>query len=729
MWKNSTAEDKVDIHKARILIVDDEPRLLQSLKALMEANQYQVDTALGGKNACLRLIKQSYDLVLLDLRMADLSGHEVMRFMMENDIRTAAVVISGEFSFSAVTEALRLGAYDYLKKPYAPEELIATVDKVLRKKLLEKQNDSMQIRLQKSEELHRYIVNSSPDIVFILDRQGRFSFLNSKVETLLGYPKEQLLGQPCWQLVDPQDMERARYIFGERPTNKQSPRSMELRLKAYGESGARRHFEITVFPIESSEQGIRVISADNPSTLSNRRFIGTYGTARDISERKEAEEFINFQAYHDLLTRLPNRSLFKDRLSLALALAKRNNHSLAVMFLDLDRVKVVNDTLGHAMGDRLLQTVAHRLESCLRQGDTLSRFGGDEFTLLLPGPSSKEDARIVAKKVLQTLKAPIMLGEHEVFVGASIGIAMYPEAGETLEQLIQNADIAMYHVKERGKDSYQFYSDSMNLCSSNRLQMERDLRRALEKEEFELHYQPQVCARSGRIVGVEALIRWRHPERGLVSPAEFIPLAEETRLIDHLSDWVLRTACREVRQWIKAGHPFIRLAVNFSPSLVEHPRFVSQILNTLRECDFPPENLEIELTENVIMADLEVINQKLNKLSEQGVSIAIDDFGTGYSSLAYLQKLPIHTLKIDRSFVNDIKHQEDDACIVNAIISMAKGLRMNIIAEGVETAAQMEYLQALGCHEVQGYYFSPAIPAGEAYRLLNDYLENEALAQ
>ncbi len=223
-------------------------------------------------------------------------------------------------------------------------------------------------------------------------------------------------------------------------------------------------------------------------------------------------------------------------MSLALALAKRNNHSLAVMFLDLDRFKVVNDTLGHAMGDRLLQTVAHRLESCLRPGDTLSRFGGDEFTLLLPGPSSKEDARIVAKKVLQTLKAPIMLGEHEVFVGASIGIAMYPEAGETLEQLIQNADIAMYHVKERGKDSYQFYSDSMNLCSSNRLQMERDLRRALEKEEFELHFQPQVCARSGRIVGVEALIRWRHPERGLVSPAEFIPLAEVTRLIDHLSD-------------------------------------------------------------------------------------------------------------------------------------------------------------------------------------------------
>jgi diguanylate cyclase (GGDEF)-like protein len=380
---------------------------------------------------------------------------------------------------------------------------------------------------------------------------------------------------------------------------------------------------------------------------------------------------------------------------------------------------VVNDTLGHAMGDRLLQSVSMRLENCLRAGDTLSRFGGDEFTLLLPDISLKGNARNIARKVINVLKEPFILGEHEVFVGVSVGIAMYQEAGTSVEQLIQNADIAMYHVKGHGKDGYQFFSDSMNVISSNRLKLERDMRNALENKEFHVYYQPQINAKTNDIIGVEALIRWHHPERGIIYPSEFLPLAEETKLIVELSEWVLKTACNEVKQWIDAGHSHIRLAVNFSPTQVEQPRFVNMLFKQLKECNFPPENLEIELTEHVIMNDLDHMIKKLSKLADSGITIAIDDFGTGYSSLNYLHKLPIHTLKVDQSFVQDIQNSSNDACIVTAIISMAHGLKLNIIAEGVETASQLEYLKELGCHEIQGFFFGKARPADETLQLIN----------
>ncbi|MCW9010126.1 EAL domain-containing protein, partial [Marinobacter sp.] len=443
-----------------------------------------------------------------------------------------------------------------------------------------------------------------------------------------------------------------------------------------------------------------------------------YGIARDVTERKEAEAFINFQAYHDLLTRLPNRALFKDRLELAITHARRSQQKLAVMFLDLDRFKVVNDTLGHAMGDRLLQAVTHRLEKCLRRGDTLSRFGGDEFTLLLPSIHGNDDARNIARKLINALKAPFQLGDHEVFVGVSIGISVFPEAGETMDLLIQNADIAMYHVKARGKDGYRFYSDSMSINTANRLSLERDLRLALERNELRVFYQPQVCSRSNRVVGLEALVRWQHPERGLLYPGDFLPLAEETRLVGKLSEQVIDQACRDVGRWISSGHSDLRLAVNLSPSQVEHPRFVETLMNRVAAHNFPADNLEIEITENVIMNDLEQISRKLKELAATGVRIAIDDFGTGYSSLNYLHRLPIHTLKVDQSFVKAIRSGEDGACIVNAIIAMAHGLKLEIVAEGVETDDQLAYLKSLGCHQVQGFFYGPARPAADITRLL-----------
>ena len=715
--QKSAQIDDLSKDKAKILVVDDEHRMLSSLENLLNNEGYSVGTALGGLSACEQLLEQEFDLVLLDLNMGDMNGHQVMDFIAQNEIEVATIVVSGESSFSAVSKALRRGAYDYLRKPYDPEELLNTVNNALQKIMLEKAHAAMQVRLKKSEELHRYIVNSSPDVVFMLDRQGRFTFLNKKIESLLGYTKNDLIGKHYHSIVDPSDVERANYIFKEQANRHTGAWSSELRLRMKKEDHASRYFEITFFPIENN----------HPGRAAKDRRLGTYGTARDITERKEAEEFINFQAYHDLLTRLPNRALFKDRLNLALAQSKRIDKKVAVMFLDLDRFKIVNDTLGHAMGDRLLQSVALRLESCIRKCDTLSRFGGDEFTLLLPAISSAEDARTIAKKVINILKEPFKLGEHEVFVGVSIGIAMSPEGGESVEQMIQNADVAMYHVKGRGKDGYKFFSDSLSVADSNRLNLERDIRLALDRNEFKVFYQPKISADSERVVGVEALVRWQHPERGLVYPSDFIPLAEETRLMSDISDWVLKTACHEVGQWIRDGHSDICLSVNFSPLQVEHPKFVQRLLATLRSVNFPAQNLEIELTEDVIMKDLEQMTIKLNQLSEHGVSIAIDDFGTGYSSLNYLAKLPIHTLKVDQTFVREIDEQKDEACIVNAIVSMAHGLKLNIVAEGVESRAQLEYLKSLGCHEMQGFYFGRAEPAELTLNLIHS-LDNHSIA-
>ncbi|GGE68518.1 hypothetical protein GCM10011533_21120 [Streptosporangium jomthongense] len=699
---------------ARILVVDDEPRLAGALASLLRSYGYDVTEAHSGRHACKLADTVHFDLALLDLRMPDVDGFAVMAHLESQQPECGVVVISGESSFTAVSRALRRGALDYIRKPFDPEELIATVKGVVDKQSLIKAHENIQARLETSEALHRYIVNSSPDIVFMLDADGHFCFINSKIESLLGYTPDELCGKHFRHILDDRDVAKGIYALNAPDISADNPRTMEIRLKTRGSRRATRHFEITAFPIAPQSW------THNSSTRGGGSGHSAcyYGIARDVTERKEAEAFINFQAYHDLLTRLPNRALFKDRLELAITHGRRQKQKLAVMFLDLDRFKVINDTLGHAMGDQLLQAVTQRLETCLRKGDTLSRFGGDEFTLLLPSIHGKEDASQIARKLIKTLKAPFLLGEHEVFVGVSIGIAIYPEAGNSMDQLIQNADIAMYHVKARGKDNYCFFSESMSVDSTYRLNLERDLRLALEREELRVFYQPQVCASTNRIVGLEALVRWQHPERGLLYPRDFLGLAEETGLIGLVSEQVLDQACMEVSQWIRSGHPDLRLAVNLSPVEVDHPRFVETLMDRVKANRFPAGNLEIEITENVIMNDLEQISQKLRELANIGIRIAIDDFGTGYSSLNYLHRLPIHTLKVDQSFVKAIRSSADDACIVNAIVAMAHGLKLEIIAEGVETDKQLEYLRTLGCHQVQGFFYGPAQPATDIAKLL-----------
>jgi len=705
---------RVRIDEPRLLLVDDKPELLKSLSEVVRLHGHQVTEALGGKAALEMLDSREFDVVLLDLIMPDVSGHDVLEFATARKLSAQFIVVSGDSSFDGVKNALTCGASEFVKKPYEAAELIAALERALSRRRLEKSNQLMEERLKESEQLHRFIVNNSPDLVYMLDRNGCFEFLNNRVESLLGYRTDELKGKHYSELIFEEDLEAARNLFNERRTGTRATRNVELRVRSRRARSVDRAFQTQTVWMELTAQG----RYDPPDERTRENFVGTYGTARDISERKEAEQVINFQAYHDLLTHLPNRALLKDRLSLAITQAQRNKRRLAVMFLDLDRFKIVNDTLGHTMGDRLLKAVANRLQGCLRGGDTLSRFGGDEFTLLLPEVRTRDDVVVIASKILDKLAAPFVIDGHELFVGASIGIAMYPEAGDSVEALIQSADIAMYHVKGRGKNGYQFFSDDMNHKFSTRLSLERELRAALSTGQLRVYYQPQVDLTDGSIVGVEALVRWQHPRHGLIEPAEFLPVAEETGLITQVDEWVQVHAFAEVAEWRRAGFGDVRLSVNMSSQQLEQDAFLERFLENLDASGLAADRVKIEITENAIMRDMEVIVPKLRALRKSGVRIAIDDFGTGYSSLSYLQRFPVNTLKIDRSFVGDIRADLGDASIINAIVAMARGLKLDLIAEGVETRTQLKYLRSQGCREVQGFIFSRPIPAGEIKSLL-----------
>ncbi|MCP5179334.1 MAG: EAL domain-containing protein [Pseudomonadales bacterium] len=702
----------------RILLVDDKKDLLESLYQLVTLHGYQATRALGGQAALDALAADAYDVVLLDLIMPGVSGHDVLDFIAREQIDTKVIVVSGDASFSGVKHALHCGAFDFVKKPYEAAELIATMETALRQVRLENENQDMGAQLRASEELHRFIVNSSPDLVYMLDRNGCFTFLNDRLGPMLGFDKTELLSRHYTELVDAEYLDVAANVFSERRTGTRAARNVELKLRSSLKRMGTRFTDVQSVWVELTAQGVYT----DPRERNRQTFVGTFGTIRDISERKEAQEVINFQAYHDLLTHLPNRALLKDRLELAITQGQRNKIRLAVMFLDLDRFKVVNDTLGHTMGDRLLKAVANRLQSCLRRGDTLSRFGGDEFTLLLPEVRTRDDVVVIAGKILDRLGSPFVIDGHELFVGASIGIAMYPEAGDSAEALIQNADIAMYHIKSRGKNGYQFFTDEMNHRFSTRLTLEREVRNGMARGEFEVYYQPQVCLASGRITGVEALVRWRHPERGMLGPAEFLPLAEETGLIIQLDEYVQRQAFADVAEWERSGVANVRLSVNVSAQQLEKEGFVEQIVGAMRTAGLKPHRVKLEITENTLMQDMEVIIPKLKQLRALGACVAIDDFGTGYSSLSYLRQFPINTLKIDRSFVCDIREEEVDggASIINAIVAMARGLKLDLIAEGVENNTQLTYLKSQGCSEVQGYIFSEPLPARDVCQMLRD---------
>ena len=460
---------------------------------------------------------------------------------------------------------------------------------------------------------------------------------------------------------------------------------------------------------------------------------GEDGTARrmnavlqDITERKEQEERTRFLADHDELTELPNRSLFRQALNKALQRAERSGRMLSILFFDLDRFKNINDSLGHDAGDEVLRAVAERLSACVRKIDMVARFGGDEFAVLTEGLTAEDQASTVARKILEALSKPMILAGRQYRPAASIGISTYPTDGRDAQSLLKNADIAMYRAKEEGRGRFQFYSEQLNTHSVQRLEFESNLSNALNNHEFVLYYQPKIDLASGRITGLEALIRWISPQLGFVSPGDFISIAEETGLIVPIGRWVAQTACVQNRAWQKGGLPQLRIAINISARQMADKGLVEFMSDTVRKTGLTAESLELEITESAVMSNQEHAEKVLNELKAMGFHLTMDDFGTGYSSLAYLKRFPFDSVKIDQSFVRGIPQSKDDEAIVEAIIAMAHSLRLEVVAEGVETKEQYDFLRRLGCDQIQGFYFSKPIPSNEIVKLLYTTMTRDA---
>jgi len=545
------------------------------------------------------------------------------------------------------------------------------------------------------------IVDNIPNMVFVKDAKDlKFVRLNKAGEKLTGYSEKELLGKSDYDFFP---KEQADFFTGkDRETLRIGKHVFIVEESIKTKDGTEKILQTKKMPILDKN--------GNPQYL--------LGISEDITERKKAEEQLTYLAQYDSLTGLPNRNLFRDRLSLTMARAKRNGQMLALMFLDIDRFKEINDTLGHTIGDEVLQAASGLLRESLRDVDTIARLGGDEFTIILENITHEDQAIVVAEKIQKAFSDPVVIQKQEIFVTASIGIALYPRDAEDIDALLQTADNAMYRAKEEGRNTYEFYAHEINAQAAERLNMQNLLRYALERQELLLHYQPKVKVKSGQIIGAEALIRWNSKELGLVSPSQFIPLAEKTGLIVPLGEWVLKTACTQNKAWQDQGIPPLVMSVNLSPRQLRQKNLMAMITGVLDKIGLAPRFLELEITESMIMHHADKAIAILQQLHQLGIHLSIDDFGTGYSSLAYLKRFPVQKLKIDQSFVRDLTVNADDASIVTAIIAMAKSLGLEVVAEGVETKEELAFLSKLHCDEYQGYYFSKPVPAEEFARLM-----------
>ena len=539
------------------------------------------------------------------------------------------------------------------------------------------------------------------DCVFMFEPQSlRFFYINEGAMKQVGYSTDELLQMTPYDIKP--DFSEAQFRAIIQPLLKGEKNSLTFET-------VHRHKEGRELPVEIF---LQYISAERESP----RFVAI---VRDLSERMEALEKLHHLAHHDSLTNLPNRLLFLDRLEHALA-RRQGGEQLAVLFLDLDRFKIINDTLGHASGDKVLQMYGERVSACLRKGDTLARISGDEFAIVVEDVTSSEAVAPVARHILAELVDPFVVDGQELFVTSSIGISLSPNDGEDSQSLLKHADIAMYRAKDLGRNTYQFYSPDMSGKAFERLSLETSLRYGLEREQFRLFYQPQVDVVTGKVIGVEALLRWQHPDLGIVSPKDFIPILEETGLIVPVGEWILYTACTQAKVWQEKHDRPLRMSVNLSARQFNDDGLVSMVEYCLERTGLPAPTLELEITESVIMQDRKWVGKALQTLEAMGVRFAIDDFGTGYSSLSYLKRFPIDTIKIDRSFVRDVTTDSDDAAIVSAIIAMAESLKLDVVAEGVETNEQLDFIKAKDCAVVQGYLFSEPLMAEEMDRLFAD---------
>lgn len=543
--------------------------------------------------------------------------------------------------------------------------------------------------------IHAVLENVNEGII-VIGKAGVIISFNAAAERIFGYRSEEIINKDFNILISTDNLD----LSGKYHRYVESQDESPLFGVAREVVGLRKNY--SAFPLELKTSQLHIQDK-----------ILFITTARDITERKEAEHRISYMASHDALTNLPNRTLLLDRIQQTLTQNQRRNQKAAVLFIDLDKFKIVNDTLGHDVGDLLLKEAASRLVAEVRSEDTVARQGGDEFIILLPSISHPDDAGVIAKKLLDTLTRPFEIIGKELHISASIGIAIYPEDGKEIEILLKNSDIAMYHAKETGRNNFQFFSAELNQQTAEKQSLSSDLRHAVERNELFLVYQPVVDMISGKIAGMEVLLRWKHPVLGLVSPVKFIPLAEESGVILAIGNWVLHTACEQLLAWQKQGYEVPRLAINLSAKQFGQKLFAESIAQTLKEKNVNPRHIGFEITESMLVHNIDDVAATLLKLSNMGLEISIDDFGTGYSSLSYLKRFPINKLKIDKSFVDDIATHPDDAAIVKAIIAMAHGLQMTVVTEGVESKEQLDFLRQHGCEQYQGFIYSKPLPAAE----------------
>lgn len=553
--------------------------------------------------------------------------------------------------------------------------------------------------LRQSEERLLNFIDTTNDLIHSSTPDGKFIYVNRAWQQALGYTLEELAGIQLWELI---------------PYANRLQFMKELKLMM---EGGNDYLLETMFTTRDGRQV--AVEGNVTCSYENGRPVAVWGIFRDITDRKQVEEQLYHLAHYDILTNLPNRVLFIDRLKQAKAHAHRAKTHMAVLFLDLDRFKIINDTLGHPVGDRLLQSAAKRLSLCVREIDTVARIGGDEFIIILENLKDISVAEKIAHKVLSTLSSPHMIDEHELFITASIGISMYPDDDEDLDNLVKKADVAMYSAKGQGNNTFKFYDPRMDENAHKRFVLENGLRKALEKKEFCLYYQPKVDIITGGITALEALLRWEHPDLGLLSPAEFIPLAEETGLIIPLGEWVLNQACAQNKEWQTRGLFHMRVAVNLSGYQLQQNDFLEVVKNALEQTGLDSQYLELEITETVIMQNPDFTVSVLDELRNMGIHISIDDFGMGYSSLSHLKRFSVNTLKIDKSFVRDVEENVTDAAIATAIIAMGNSLNLRVTAEGVETEGQFSFLKETMCDEVQGYLFSKPIPPEEVVEFMH----------
>ncbi len=705
-------EPNLALDGAKVLIVDDDPAVAKSIEEILAFEGVNSNSVNNGFAAIKELHDNKYQLVLLDLNIPDLDGEGVLNHINSNCMDTNVIVVSGETELKKAIRVLKKGAKDFIRKPYSPEELIFSVQNVLEKSNLERENQEILEKLEESNALHRFLVHNSPDLLFMLDCDGHFVFINNSTIKLLGYDTNEIIGKHYREIVHTDDLTLADHFFDNDSANPET-QNQEIRLQGK-DSETVLHVEIRINNVE------KPFSSRYKSNQSNNNSIKTYGIARDISASKKAAETIHFQTHHDLLTGLPNRNSMNKRLASLISHANYNDTKFALLFININRFKLVNDTYGRCIGDKLLLQLAQTLRIYTRENDTLTRLGSDEFILLIDNISIAENAIAAAKNIVAATAIPFNFEGHEIHITTSIGIAIYPEHGESKESLVKNAATALCNAKTKSQSSHCLYHSKLNNNHSKTIQVENLIRNSIKNDLFVVRYQPQIDPFTGEVHAVEALVRIKANDGTLILPGKFIDVAEETSLINDIGEIVLEKVCRDKFDWNQKKIP-LQVCINISAQQLAIDNFAVHVLEKVRSFQINPAEIEFELTENTLVKHMDKTILNISTLTDAGVKIAIDDFGTGYSSLSYLNQLPLNTLKLDKSFMQNITAENMNDTIIPAMISVSNGLQLDFIVEGVETKAQHEYLLQQGSCICQGFYYSRPINKSQLLNYISTY--------